>query len=729
MTFHTGIFVVAAAAAAVFLAHLSYRRTIPPLSPRLRALLTVVRAAAYLLIFFLVTDPRIVRRAERTEPATVIGLIDQSESMSLPVRGWDADRAPSRYAAARGMAAGIQDAVEAAGAVFRPLAFSGGAVYAAADSAPPTGQGTDIRSAVAQAVSGFEGRKIAGVVLFSDGADTEESLVRRGALPAPVFAFGLGDTIAPEDVRIKEVDYSSIVGAPSRASIRAVLEYSGGGGAAEGGRKHIRLRLREGERTVFERDTVFAGSSGELSRDIPVEFPEPGTRRFTLDVAVSGYDAEEDNNRREIVVHAEKSERRILIVDLAPTWELTFLTALLRSEPTFDFTVVAPLGGHPSVSSERLVDKGRLRESLGEADALVIASLDRALAEEEASAIERFVREDGKGLLVLPGPGSLFEHPDAWSRLSGLLPVQAAPPLRFDLGYTVLREGPQGASHPVTSPLSGRFAQADWQERSPLLGVYTPLAPKPGAEILLETAASRAPALVVHTAGSGRVALLAAGPLWRWKFLASDGSVYDQLISRLFDYLSRGAQAERFILRASKNVYDSGEPARVTGEVFDEKMQPVTGAPVQVELSRIGGEGGEDVPLSVLPMRREGSDNARFEASLPPLGGGRYRLRGKADLGGRAIESPAVDITVSDVSVEFQRVNQDRTNLEMIASQSGGRYYAEADAAGLLGRLDLEAVTRPTTSEIILRANVAVFGLIILLLGAEWIIRKRVGMI
>jgi hypothetical protein len=271
------------------------------------------------------------------------------------------------------------------------------------------------------------------------------------------------------------------------------------------------------------------------------------------------------------------------------------------------------------------------------------------------------------------------------------------------------------------------LSQTDWQQRSPLLGYYASMTPKPGVEILLETDGARAPALVYFNTGGGRVALLAAGPIWRWGFLAEDGSIYEDFLSRMLDHLARGGDTERFVLKSRKNVYDSGEAPEFTAEIFNEKMQPVTGVPVRIEVSRIGADG--EVPLDIHSMRREGSDNPRFRAALPPLPPGRYRLRGEAELAGRAIVSQPVDVSVSEVSVEFQRVAQDRSNLASIARKTGGRYADVDNAPELVSRMTFEPRIVDVTSEMSLRTSLVVFLAILGLLSIEWIVRKRVGMI
>ena len=73
-----------------------------------------------------------------------------------------------------------------------------------------------------------------------------------------VFTVGVGDTSAPEDVRIKNVEYNSIVRAPSKTNIDATLQYTGPGA------KRVTLKLTEDGRTIFARDTTITEDLGEV---------------------------------------------------------------------------------------------------------------------------------------------------------------------------------------------------------------------------------------------------------------------------------------------------------------------------------------------------------------------------------------------------------------------------------------------------------------------------------
>ncbi|NIM19005.1 MAG: hypothetical protein GTO51_01310 [Candidatus Latescibacteria bacterium] len=706
----------------LLIAQLAYYRTTPSLSGWLRAVLTSLRSAAFLVLIVLLMDPRCIRRGEKTEPGWVIALIDRSASMSLPADGWEPGIGPTRFKAALDLSAHMKRSVEERGGLYQEVFFAGDLVPSRGDSLSPDGQGTSIVRSLQQAYEKYEGENVSALVLITDGVETDKRLLRRSLPPVPVFALGVGDTASPDDVRIREVSYPTVVRTPSRSSIDAMLFYSGDG------MKRIQLRLLEGGTVVFKKDSVVSSVNREITEKIPLEFPEQGRRHFVLEVGVDGYDAELENNRRDIVIEAEKAEVKVLIVDLRPDWELHFLTDLLRKDESLDFVVIA-FEGRASPPSGKILPPDRFLSHLNESDALVIGSVsDRFLSESTAAAIERFVRERGGGLLVLPGPSSLFSTPLAWRRLERVLPVRGTLPFHFDLRYTSLALGPQAGTNPITAQLLPLLGQKDWQERSPLLGSFIPLLPKTGAEVLLETMERRTPAVSYQTLGKGRVAVVSAGPLWRWKFLSDGNTVYDEVMSRLLDVLARGEETERFFLTAKKNVFDAGESPVFVAEVFNEKMQPVTGVPIKLEVSRFG-ENGQEVPLERFSMGRESVQSTRFRAEISTLPPGRYLVRGEAELPERTITSRPVEVRISDVSVEFRDVRQDRAALSALSRRSGGAHGKAEDFEALTEEIPLRSRKVASISELSARTTILAFTIIVLLLSVEWIIRKRVGMI
>ncbi len=708
------------AAALIAVAWFAYWRTTPDLARSTRIQLAVLRAAAFVVLTLLLLDPRAIRRSEHDEPAQVVLLVDRSASMSLPASG--AAGAETRFAAAQKTAASLARALGDKGARVETVYFSDGAQFEPADSVRPDGQGTQVVRALEDVARRFEGEHLAAAVVLGDGVETETSLVRRAPPSLPTWAIGFGDTVAPNDVRVAAVDYSPVVRAPSRAIIEATLASTGPSA------KRVRVRLTEGSRSVFQADTTLAPGVSEATMRIPVRVTEPGRREMVLAIESPGTDQRADNNRRDIVIEVEKARAKILIVDLTPTWELSFLTALIARDPAYECELFVS-SRRPAAPVGQVKRPDEFVPALADADAVVLASVsDEFFAPAVVDAVKRFVTDKGGGLLVLPGPSSLFETTSAWARMADILPVRGTPPMSFTLQYTSLGPGAQAASNPATSDLVPLFSQAEWQERAPLLGFYAGLTPTAATEVLLGVRGRSLPALAYATAGKGRVVTMAAGPLWRWKFVAESNGVYDELVASLFDVLTRGEESGRFVLTAKKNVFDAGERPELYAEIFNEKMQPVSGGAVRVEIARVDSAGAE-TPLDQTPMTRESPDSPRLAAELGVLPAGRYVARGSADLPGKTIESKPLEFRVSTTSVEFQRTPQDRDALLRIARRAGGDYLTPEHASTLVDKIDVEPRRVPTVSESVLRASAPLFLLLLALLAGEWLLRKRAGMI
>jgi len=696
----------------------AYWRTTPSVTGRLRTLLTALRAVAFVALALLLLDPRSILSGKREESARVLILVDRSASMSLPA---GAAGGESRFDAARRVAADLSDRLDARGARVERLGYANH-LDELSDTTRADAQGSDLAGTLAEAARRYEGEHVGAVIVIGDGVETETALVRPAAPGFPVWTVGVGDTLTPDDVRVAGVEYSPVVRAPSRAIVSATI--AGAGPSS----KRVHVALTENGRTVASVDTAFAGGGAEAVVRLPVRIEAPGRREFTLEVTTSGADAEAANNRRDVVIEAEKARAKVLIVDLTPGWELTFLTGLFAKDPAFECEWFVA-GARPATPIGHARRPQEFVSALSEADAVVLASVsEEFLSQPVADALRRFVTDKGGGLLVLPGPSSLFETPGAWGRLATILPLTGQPPFSFNMQYTSVGPAARAASSPVTADLVPLLSQAEWQERAPLLGYYAGVSASASAEVLVGVRGRNSPALVYAGQGRGRVAAVAAGPLWRWKFVAESNGVYDELMSRLFDVLTRGEEAGRFVLAARRNVYAAGERAELFAEVFNEKLQPVTGAPVAVEVSRVLPDGSE-TPLARVPMHRERPDDTRLSATLEALPTGNYTVRGSAELPDRTLQSKALALRVSGTSVEFQRTAQDRAELARVARRSGGEYVTAADAAGIADRIPVEARAVPTTSETVLRASTPLFLLVLLLLSAEWLLRKRAGMI
>jgi hypothetical protein len=202
-----------------------------------------------------------------------------------------------------------------------------------------------------------------------------------------------------------------------------------------------------------------------------------------------------------------------------------------------------------------------------------------------------------------------------------------------------------------------------------------------------------------------------------------------RLLRQMLLWTALGDQEAGIALLGQRLVYEEGEPLPVAARWRDLRGEPVTGRELVVEVAPLDGGSARTFALRPDPARP-----GVASADLPPLPPGRWRLtpRGGVD-GGEA--GPPRDIVVTRAERERAQVQQDRRNLRQTADRLGGDYHdagRPADVQRLLDELaslDLAPVTTARQDRDEPAASWPWLAAAVVLLGGEWLLRRRHGLL
>ncbi len=715
---------------ALALAWLGYHNTTPPLPAPARRGFVGLRTLSFFLLLVVLASPILDRVRNEPKPPRWALVVDESASMSI------VDAAPSGPTRAERARAAIRELAGAAGDDDVALEVVPFAVQAELSLRPEayleheraaSGGVTDILGALRTTTDRLAVENLQALVLVSDGRTTHGRLDASSlaGLGRPVFVVGLGDTLRAADLAIDRCDYAPIAYVESEAPLQVRVENSGFRG------KTVPLRLLEGEREIFRRDLRFEQEQGRTQVEIPLALSEPGRKSLRLVLEPQPGEQSERNNVREIRIEVLKNRLRVLFLAAQPDWDVAFLARTLRADPSVDLTLV-----HRNEKSNWIrSDSGtgfvfpQGERAILEYDLFILGSPGQGSPAAFWTGIVQAV-ERGRGLLLLAGRESVYTTADVFTALSAALPVQrqARQPVR----YTVLRPRltPQGRLHPVTAPLSELADATDLlAPLPPLLARHAEVQAKPGAlTLLVSEAPDPTPVLVVGRYGGGHTAAWGAFPHWRWGMseVAERRRAMTDFVSHLVRWLTQPKDVKRVQITSAKPVYQGGEPVDFTAQVLDPQLQPVPDAEVRIEVRHSAG--AHETAATLLLERRPGKPG-EYEGRLTGLGPGEYAAEAVANWQGSEAGRDTTEVTVETYSIEFANSSQDVDFLREVAAQTGGRYATPAEVGALARELPRNPQPVLLHSEIEVWNSAWLFMAFVVLLGTEWLLRKRRGML
>ncbi|MBW7995968.1 MAG: VWA domain-containing protein [Candidatus Glassbacteria bacterium] len=702
----------------------TYRRTYPPLSAGYRLLLAGLRSVVVLLLGLLVLEPLVALSTERNRPERLAVLVDRSASMLLPVSSRPGESADSRLNAARefsGMLATARDTTVTIFGFGRGLAELEG--EAGLDERNLEDR-TDLAGALEQLRSGA-GPGWDRVVVISDG------MVNAGI-----------DPLAVPGVSGMRVDAVLIGSRPVVADL-ALTGIEQVAPAYEDGEVELELTIaRTGEvrglaavdvfldgRKVAERRVTLAGEgAGMNSARVTFDAPEAGDYWLRAEIRGGGEEWSALNNSRLFRLRVRKSRRTFLLVSNSPDWDLTFAARALAANEDWEVEMVLALeNGIRRSKAGRGFRPGGMPAAAELAETALVV-LHGKIHEFGRSLLDRLAARAGEGAFALVvWPAGDFNPRALPSGLASLLP--SAP----GAGAIVPVEAPQTPARLLTRDrygvLDALAGGGAIDGLPPLTTVYRGVQLARSAEVL-GRAGSRGPlagegppVLSVRPTDGVRCALVTAQGLWRWHMQRQlsdpeEAALYFRMWRELADWLTSAEKKSPLALAPQREVLSRGMPVRLEGTISEEPVE--TGTVVRAFLWQTGGTGSLDT-LAVRTVSLAGGER-EFTVDFGVFPPGRYNFTAEASAGADTLRAGG-ELAVEPYSPELAEPGPDSTLLAALCAATGGRLVRGVEQAGELWSMN--QVTEPVTTVIALARTSWIYWLLVVLLAAEWVLRRR----
>lgn len=716
--------------------YVSYYRNFWALPRRKAVMLLALRVAVVVFLFLCILKPVLSYQSIAGEKTRLVFLVDNSQSMTLPVKGPHGEK--PRIDLAKGLVSGPESLLRPLSGSFavQTFVFSGGAAQLPPDeiakSLDGTGNATALVGSLREAASRSGATAPTAAVVITDGADNSAVGTDSQALGFPVFAVGVGSKLSESGV----VDI--LLGAPKapeeayrNTTVQVEVEVKAAG-LQQATSIPVTLSSAEGEMLAAGEVNL---SEDKRSETIMLSFTaeSPGVFEYAVSVPEMKNERVKENNQQSFTLHVHDSKLRVLLVDRA-RWEYKYLKMALEQDPNIQFT------GAVLTQENQFTLQGRGRAELVARglpvdvsgyeswDVVILGELDvQAFVTQQLEALKEFVAQGG-GFCALGGRSALGDGGYGGTPVEEILPVAlGGRGTGQEEDSFVMRLTADGRNHPIMLGIA-RYFEGGQDIACMLEGASITGRPKPGATVISEhpeVSVEGGPLAVVAVQryGEGKTMIVSGSTTYKWH-LKHRGLGLDSPYVRFWGQAVRwlaGVKGQDsgglFSIWTDRRNYAPGQKVHITARVSPEQMkQPVPDIlPVRVATEN---------SVQTMHVRATG-DGRHYEAEFVPPAGGQYEIASSvSDREGKTVQE-AVTVVVGRRYLEYEEPDLNDALLRRIAAESGGKYYDYHEAARLLRDIESIASAHSEEREVSVWDTPLFFVLFLLLAAAEWVLRKR----
>ena len=718
-----------------------YRRQWIPLEKRRRWSLMIPRGIVLLILLLLAMQPSLVLSRMTPGENLLALLVDNSRSMAIR------DNGSERGQKIRELLSRDDDFLPALEEKFYLYKFRFAERAERQESSLHLdwgGNQTNIAEGLKTVLGETGNLPLGGILLFSDGSDNsfgnlKEVLAEVKARKIPIHTVGLGPESMTRDIEMTNVRAPRMLLPESVARVRVTLRHSGFGGSRG------LLEVREGSVLVQTKEVFFPRDSETVVIELKLTPQSEGIKIYQFTLVPLEEEEIRENNSRRAVVRVENLSVRILYVEGRPRWEYKFIRQALREERSIRLETVLRTALNKfyrqGIEDETTLAGGfpSQREELFAYHGIILGSVESSFfTYSQMEMIRDFVGRRGGGFLMLGGnlsfaAGKYQDTPieeilPVWLRGSGDLAGIPTTPYVWGDGRFILSD--YGRGHPALQlSLEEEDSSRKWSEMPELRDRNVVKGPKPGATVLAYGEFGNRdsePLLIFQRYGRGQSLALLTGSSWRWQMLQDyQDESHETFWRQILGWLIRSA-GDPIKVETEREIYSRKEPVRIRAEVSDGGFNPINDSRVKAIVTSPSGEVAE------LPLRWDTREEGVYRGQWEPLEDGLYEIGVEATGPGLAASSSR-QATTSFLCVtgnrEYFDAVQKKDFLRKIAQETGGDYYNISSVR----RLPQEILYTPAQSSVVevldlwdMPINLL---LLLALLIAEWLIRKRYGLV
>ncbi|MGC8595358.1 MAG: hypothetical protein ACP5MI_07105 [Candidatus Kryptoniota bacterium] len=571
---------------------------------------------------------------------------------------------------------------------------------------------TDIDAPILEAIKQSISHPIAFAMLISDGNYNSGSDPRRDAreMPFPIYTIGVGDTLLPKDLFVRQVIAPGNIYNQKRTTVRGVISANGLAG------KKVTAYLYE-DRKMVDSKAIVLPEEGDIV--VSFDYLPKAEGQHVLTVSVPPLTGEYDNrnNSLSVSVTVKNGKYSVLLVAGEPQSDFAFIRRNLESSE--DFVVTALVQRNAQNFYEK--DAGKVLSL--KYDAVVLCDFPNSNSGETFGDVERLLKEQNPAVMYFAGRN--FDP--ALVNKVYKMPVKIT---GFNSGESQVSISPASEEDiPISEQGIYNEIVENVQFFPPLYYQVVNCEPQNDAVVLaypvLNGLKLKNPLFVVSL--KERAATFLGYGIWKLQLMSSVSGLRPDF---LHDFLTgtlraliNGNQTKQLTVKSDKLLYDPTEPISFSALLFNQAGKNVSNAAVSLVIKQ-----NQQIKSQVILSP---SGGGAYDVTTNPLPEGKYSYVATAMANGAIVGVDSGRFAVESENIEFTQTKMNVDLLKGLSAETGGKFLTPGEffARGIDLKSEwLLPVEKSNSENFELISNLPLLIVIILTLSSEWVIRKTSGL-
>jgi hypothetical protein len=553
---------------------------------------------------------------------------------------------------------------------------------------------TDISNFFNEIYIRYANRNVAAIAIASDGIYNQGSDPYYAArkIQVPIYTIAMGDTNLKKDLILKKVIANRIAYKNDRIPVEVMVELNKCNGLKS------RLVLSRGDIEIDSKEIRSTSDQSVQRIAFWIDARQTGITRYKLQLLPVEGESNFENNRSEFLIEVLDARQKIALLYNAPHPDVKAIRSSLEGSTHFEIELISLEQSVKSFDQYDLVILHQIPSISNLKDLSLVMKAKTSLffilgSQTDINAFNGLKT----GLIINSSKNSFYESEPVVNKEFSMFSLNKQDQLIMD-------EFP-----PLLSPF-GTY------QLSPLADVFM--------FQQIANVATRTPLIMFSRAGERKIGIIAGENIWRWRISnyiqQSNHEAFDLMMEKIAMFLATKEDKSFFRIHY-KNRFSENEPVEMEAEVFNPSYERVTEPDVNITIT---DSENKNYPFV---FSRE-STSYYLKAGHFPVGA--YKFAATARVGNNPYKKSG-EFFVSEINIESAALVADHQLLSRIALAHDGEMVQARDVSEIsqkiLARQDISSISSYQIKISDLISTPWLFITILLLLSAEWVLRKREG--